>query len=59
MKISLIFTSNILNPNFSELSFKDDNIGFIPPLTLLTVASTFERGSGSPAAGYGRRATFL
>jgi len=43
MKVSLIFTSNELNPNFSELTFKDDNVGYIPPLTLLSVASILEQ----------------
>ncbi|MCM8775861.1 MAG: B12-binding domain-containing radical SAM protein [Candidatus Omnitrophica bacterium] len=43
MKVSLIFTPNVLNPNFSELSFRDDSIGFIPPLSLLSVASILEK----------------
>lgn len=43
MKASLIFTTNILNPNFSELVFKDENVGYIPPLTLLTVAAILEK----------------
>ena len=43
MKVSLIFTSNELNPNFSELTFKDDNVGYIPPLTLLSVAAILEK----------------
>jgi radical SAM superfamily enzyme YgiQ (UPF0313 family) len=43
MKISLIFTPNELNPNFRELTFRDKNIGFIPPLSLLTVAALLER----------------
>jgi anaerobic magnesium-protoporphyrin IX monomethyl ester cyclase len=43
MKVTLIFTTNELNPNFSELSFKDENVGFIPPLGLMTVASIFEK----------------
>ncbi len=43
MKISLIFTTNELNPNFSELSFREDGVGYIPPLTLLTVAALFEK----------------
>ena len=42
MKVSLIFTSNELNPNFSDLSFRDDSIGFIPPLSLMTVAAILE-----------------
>ncbi|MBI4667797.1 MAG: radical SAM protein [Elusimicrobia bacterium] len=43
MKISLIFTANELNPNFSELSFRDESIGFIPPLSLMHVAAILEK----------------
>lgn len=43
MKICLIFTPNLLNPNFRELAFRDDNIGFVPPLSLLTVAALLEK----------------
>ncbi|OGU16341.1 MAG: hypothetical protein A2076_02870 [Geobacteraceae bacterium GWC2_53_11] len=43
MKICLIFTPNQLNPNFRELAFRDDNIGFVPPLSLLTVAAILEQ----------------
>jgi radical SAM superfamily enzyme YgiQ (UPF0313 family) len=43
MKVSLIFTTNEINTNFKELEFKDDNLGFIPPLTLLVVASILEK----------------
>lgn len=43
MKVGLIFTTNELNPNFSELSFREDGVGCIPPLTLLTVAALFEK----------------
>jgi len=43
MKVSLIFTTNELNPNFSELSFREDGVGYVPPLTLLTVAALFEK----------------
>ncbi len=42
MKVALIFTSNELNPNFKDLAFRDDNIGFIPPLSLMSVASILE-----------------
>jgi radical SAM superfamily enzyme YgiQ (UPF0313 family) len=42
MKVSLIFTPNELNPNFKDLSFRDDSIGFIPPLSLLSVAAILE-----------------
>jgi radical SAM superfamily enzyme YgiQ (UPF0313 family) len=43
MKISLIFTPNDLNPNFKELAFRDDNIGSVPPLSLLYVAAILEK----------------
>jgi radical SAM superfamily enzyme YgiQ (UPF0313 family) len=43
MKVSLIFTPNRLNLNFSELSFRDDSIGYIPPLSLLSVAAILEK----------------
>lgn len=43
MKITLIFTPNDLNPNFKELAFRDDNIGSVPPLSLLYVAAILER----------------
>ena len=42
MKITLIFTSNELNPNFQELQFRDDNIGCVPPLSLMSIASILE-----------------
>ncbi len=42
MKVALIFTPNELNPNFSDLVFRDENIGFIPPLSLMSVASILE-----------------
>ena len=43
MRITLIFTSNELNPNFSDLSFRDESIGYIPPLSLLYVAGIMEK----------------
>lgn len=43
MKASLIFTPNQLNQNFKELAFRDDNIGTVPPLSLLYVAAILER----------------
>lgn len=43
MKISLIFTPNELNVNFRDLAFRDDNIGSVPPLSLLTVAALLEK----------------
>jgi len=43
MKISLIFTPNQLNPNFRDLAFRDDNIGSVPPLSLLYVAAILEK----------------
>jgi len=42
MKVTLIFTPNQLNLNFKELAFRDDNIGSVPPLSLLYVASILE-----------------
>ncbi|MBU2102824.1 MAG: cobalamin B12-binding domain-containing protein, partial [Candidatus Omnitrophica bacterium] len=43
MKTSLIFTPNRLNPNFSELSFREDSVGYIPPLSLISVAAILEK----------------
>ncbi len=43
MKVSLVFTPNKLNTNFSELSFREDSIGYIPPLSLLSVAAILEK----------------
>lgn len=43
MKISLIFTPNQLNTNFKELTFRDNNIGSVPPLSLLYVAAILEK----------------
>jgi radical SAM superfamily enzyme YgiQ (UPF0313 family) len=42
MKVTLIFTPNELNPNFRDLAFRDDNIGSVPPLSLLYVAAILE-----------------
>lgn len=43
MKAALIFTPNQLNPNYREIAFRDDHIGFIPPLSLMYVASLMEK----------------
>lgn len=43
MKVSLIFTPNQINPNTSELAFRDNSIGFVPPLSLLCVAAIMEQ----------------
>jgi radical SAM superfamily enzyme YgiQ (UPF0313 family) len=43
MKAALIFTPNQLNPNYREIAFRDDHIGFIPPLSLLYIAALMER----------------
>lgn len=43
MKVSLIFTPNQLNPNTSELAFRDESLGFVPPLSLMYVAAIMER----------------
>ena len=43
MKVSLVFTPNKLNPNWSELAFRDDSVGYIPPISLLSVAAILEK----------------
>ena len=43
MKVSLIFTPNQINTNFQELVFRDENIGFVPPLSLMYVAALMEK----------------
>ncbi|MBI5139844.1 MAG: radical SAM protein [Candidatus Vogelbacteria bacterium] len=43
MKISLVYTTNELNPNFSDLKFRDENMGIITPLSLIAVASILEK----------------
>nr|CAX83751.1 Radical SAM domain protein [uncultured bacterium] len=43
MKISLIFAPYELNTNNEDLAFRDDGIGVIPPLSLLTVAAILEQ----------------
>jgi len=43
MRVSLIFTKNELNANFDFGKFRDDHVGFIPPLSTLTVAGILER----------------
>ena len=43
MKVSLIFTPNQINPNTSELAFRDNSIGFVPPLSLMCVAALMEQ----------------
>lgn len=43
MKVSLVFTPNQLNTNFKELVFRDESIGFVPPLSLMYVAALMEQ----------------
>ncbi|GFE56440.1 B12-binding domain-containing radical SAM protein [Geobacter sp. AOG1] len=43
MKVSLIFTPNQLNPNYKEVAFRDESLGFVPPLSLLCVAALLEK----------------
>lgn len=43
MKATLILTPNVLNQVFTGLSVKEDNVGFIPPLSLLYVASIMKK----------------
>lgn len=43
MKISLIYTPNELNPNFSTNLAKEENVGLVPPLSLMSVASLLEK----------------
>ena len=42
MKVCLIFTKNELSVNYDQMSFRDDHVGFIPPLNHCTVASIME-----------------
>jgi radical SAM superfamily enzyme YgiQ (UPF0313 family) len=43
MKASLIFTPNQINPNTKELAFRDNSLGYVPPLSLMYVAALMER----------------
>ena len=43
MKVSLIFTPNQINPNTKELAFRDNSLGYVPPLSLMYVAALMER----------------
>jgi radical SAM superfamily enzyme YgiQ (UPF0313 family) len=43
MKIALVFTPHELHQSLREVSVRDDNIGFIPPLSLLYVAAILEQ----------------
>lgn len=43
MKVSLIFTPIDINPHNKSVSFRDENLGFVPPLSLLIVAALMER----------------
>ncbi|MBC7962578.1 MAG: radical SAM protein [Steroidobacteraceae bacterium] len=43
MKVSLIFTSIEVNPHNKAVSFRDERLGFVPPLSLLLVAAILEK----------------
>jgi radical SAM superfamily enzyme YgiQ (UPF0313 family) len=43
MKVSLIFTPIDVNPHNKSVSFRDEKLGFVPPLSLLIVAALMER----------------
>ncbi len=43
MKISLIFTPIDVNPHNKSVSFRDERLGFVPPISLLLVAALLER----------------
>lgn len=43
MRVSLVFTPNQLNPNFKELAFRDESLGYVPPLSLMYVAAIMEK----------------
>jgi radical SAM superfamily enzyme YgiQ (UPF0313 family) len=43
MKVSLIFTPIDVNPHNKSVSFRDENLGFVPPLSLLIVAALMEK----------------
>ena len=43
MKVSLIFTPIEINPHNKIVAFRDERIGFVPPVSLLYVAAIMER----------------
>lgn len=43
MKVSLVFTPIDVNPHNQSVSFRDEKLGFVPPLSLLLVAALMER----------------
>ncbi|MDA8430773.1 MAG: radical SAM protein [Geobacteraceae bacterium] len=43
MKVSLVFTPIDINPHNKSVSFRDENLGFVPPLSLMIVAALMER----------------
>lgn len=43
MKVSLVFTPIDINPHNKSVSFRDENLGFVPPLSLMLVAALMER----------------
>jgi anaerobic magnesium-protoporphyrin IX monomethyl ester cyclase len=43
MKVCLIFTSIDINPHNKAVAFRDERLGFVPPISLLLVAALLER----------------
>ena len=43
MKVSLIFTPIDVNPHNKAVAFRDERLGFVPPMSLLLVAALMER----------------
>src|SRR5919198_4870074 len=43
MKVSLIFTPIDINPHNKAVAFRDERLGFVPPMSLLLVAALMER----------------
>lgn len=42
MKITLVFTPNQLNQHYNKISFREERLGMIPPVSLLAVAAILE-----------------
>lgn len=42
-KVCLICTPIDINPHNKSVSFRDENLGFVPPLSLMLVAALMER----------------
>jgi radical SAM superfamily enzyme YgiQ (UPF0313 family) len=43
MKVTLVFTPIDVNPHNQSVSFRDEKLGFVPPLSLLVVAALLEQ----------------